>query len=164
MSVRSLFAAAGVAITLLGGCEYLAQKELKVGESTVDDVRRLMGRPEMIWEERDGSQRLEYPRGPAGVETFVVEIDAQGRYRGMHNILTAENFAQVKPGMPRDDVRRLLGKPTETAFFKLKKEEVWSWKHAAGQGRTEFFNAHFDDDGRVRGTSTTPDPATVNAS
>ena len=128
--------AALIMVMTMFGCDYFAQKDLRPGESTADDVRRRMGKPETVWEEAGGAQVLEYVRGPQGHQTWMVEIGPDGRYRGMRNVLANEHFVKVQPGMSRDDVRRLLGKPTETAFFKLKKEEVWSWKHAAGQGKT----------------------------
>ncbi|HWS73719.1 MAG TPA: hypothetical protein VN324_01140 [Quisquiliibacterium sp.] len=140
----------------LGACDYVAQKELQPGVSTTDDVRRLMGKPEMIWEEEDGTQVLEYVRGPAGRETYMVEIDAQGRFRSMKNVLVRETFGKVGPGMARDDVRRLLGKPTETARFPLGQEEVWSWRFAGDHAGADMFNVHFGLDGRVRTTSVTP--------
>ena len=154
-----------VVIAMFGwlfGCDYAAQKELKVGESTRDDVVRYMGKPEMIWEENDGSQVMEYARGPQGHQTYMVEIGADGKYRGMKNILIDDTFARVKPGMSRDDVRRLLGKPTETVEFKLKHEIVWSWRHHGDQQRPRMFNVHFDPSGRVKNTSHSEDPKLVN--
>jgi outer membrane protein assembly factor BamE (lipoprotein component of BamABCDE complex) len=144
-----------VALASLGACDYFAQKELKPGVSTVDDVRRMMGKPEMIWEEEDGSQVLEFVRGPEGTETYMVEIDAEGRYLGMKNVLVQENFDRVRPGMIRDDVRRLLGKPTEKESFPLKREDVWSWRFSSEYNRPDMFNVHFDPDGRVVSTSVT---------
>ena len=44
----------------LAGCDQVAQTVVKVGESTADDVRRLMGKPDMIWAENDGREFL-YP-------------------------------------------------------------------------------------------------------
>lgn len=143
-------------VASLGGCDYVAQKELRPGVSTVDDVKRYMGRPQMIWEQEDGSQVLEFVRAPAGTETYMVEIDPEGHYVGMRNVLVPENFAKVRPGMLRDDVRRLLGKPTEIERFPLRQEEVWSWRYASDYNRPEMFNAHFDLDGKVRNTSVSP--------
>lgn len=34
---------------------------LQPGVSTVDDLRRQAGKPEMVWQSEDESQRLEYP-------------------------------------------------------------------------------------------------------
>lgn len=130
----------------LGACDFIAQKKLVAGESTEADVRRWMGQPELIWEDDDGSRVLEYPRGPMGLETFFVSIGPDGRYRSTEQVLTDANFERVKAGMTRDDVRQILGKPTETVRFALSKEEVWSWRHKAPDTRIMFFNVHFDQD------------------
>ena len=142
----------------LVACDWIAQRELKPGVSTVDDVRKLMGKPEMVWEEKDGSQTLEFVRAPAGTETWMVEIGPDGKYRGMKNALTLENLAQVRPGMTSDDVRRLLGKPSERTQFKQKQEDVWSWRHVDAMKQQRLFNVHLNPDGRVTGTSTSDDP------
>lgn len=149
-------------LAMVGACDWVAQQELKPGQSTAEDVRKLMGKPEMIWEEGDGRQVLEYPRSPEGAETWMVEIDANGRYQGMKNALVDANLRQVRPGMSRDDLRRLLGKPGSAETLPLKSELVWTWRVQAGAGRTEMFNVHFGSDGRVASTSRTPDPRTIN--
>lgn len=145
---------------LLGGCDGIARRELKPGESTRDDVVRLMGKPQAV-READGRTFLLYPRAPEGHETWLVEIGPDGRYRGMRNLLTPENFARVRPGMRRDEVRELLGPPAEEVRFDLKRETVWSYRHLADQRRAKFFNVHFADDGQVRSTSASPDPKAI---
>ena len=165
-SARAVLAAAAALALAFGlqACDFFAEKTLKVGESTADDVRKLMGKPEMIWEEKDGSQTLEYVRAPEGVQTYFVQIGPDGKYRGMTNILVADEFAKIKAGMSRDDVRRLLGKPSETAEFKLKNETVWSWRHIGQQQKSEMFHVHFEPDGKVKTTSRGPDPRSGNQS
>jgi SmpA / OmlA family len=145
----------------LTACDYVAQKELQPGISTADDVKRLMGKPEMIWEEKDGSMTMEFPRSPEGHQTYVVEIGADGKYKSMKNILTDESFAKVQAGQSQDDVRKLLGKPTEVVEFKLKNEVVWSWRFSPGAGRSEIFNVHYSPDGKVKTTSKSVDPRTL---
>jgi outer membrane protein assembly factor BamE (lipoprotein component of BamABCDE complex) len=140
-------------LSALFGCDYLAQRDLKPGESTVEDVRKLLGRPEMIWEEKDGSQTLEFVRAPAGTATYMVDIGPDGKYRGMRNVLQQDTFDKVRPGMSTDEVRRLLGKPSETVVFKLKQEDVWSWRHNDATHQPKMFNVHFSLDGKVRNTS-----------
>jgi outer membrane protein assembly factor BamE (lipoprotein component of BamABCDE complex) len=158
-NLRLLFLA--VSLTLgLAACDFIAEKKLKVGESTIEDVRKLMGKPEMIWEEKDGSQTHEYARSPEGHQTYMVMIGADGKYKGMKNILVNDEFQKVRPGMTRDDIRRLLGKPTEIVTFKLKSEEVWSWRHMNEQHKSEMFNVHFDLDGKAKTTSKSMDPRT----
>ena len=136
-----------LAITPLGAaCDFIAQKDLTPGQSTEADVRRWMGQPEMIWEESDGSRTLEYPRGPMGKETYFVTIGADGRFRRIEQVLTEENFRKVQPGMTRDQVRQILGKPGEISRFKRQNEEVWGWRYLEATQRTMFFYAHFDQD------------------
>lgn len=146
----------------LGGCDYVAQKELVPGVSTRADVERLMGKPRMAWEESDGRVLLEYVRAPAGHETYMVELGPDGRFVSMRNLLTEDNFARVRPEMTRDEVRRLLGAPTEQIAFERKQEVVWSWRFMADQNRSMLFNVHFGLDGRVRSTSRSPDPERIN--
>jgi hypothetical protein len=93
-----------------------------------------------------------------------VEIGADGRYRGMANALAAANLARVQPGMSRDDLRRLLGKPGDVAAFPARNEVVWTWRVRGEMTTSEMFHAHLGPDGRVMRTSRTPDPRLINAS
>ena len=141
LGIAVLFAAAGFG---LSGCDYFAEKKLKPGVHSEADVRQLMGVPEMIWEEENGAKKFEYPRGPLGSYTMFVYFGPDGKFKGMEQALVETNFAKFKPGMSRDDARRILGKPTEVTPYPNKNEEVWSWRYEAiGEG-TLFFNAHFD--------------------
>ncbi len=142
---RSALLAALVCITIgVSGCDYFAEKKLVVGQHTEDDVRRLMGKPEIVWEEESGSRKLEYPRGPMGTQTYFVLIGPDGKYLGMERALIEANFAKVRVGMTPDDVRRILGKQTEVTPYALAREEVWSWRYEGDMQKTMFFNAHFD--------------------
>ena len=143
----------------IGACDWIAQGELRPGESTGDDVRRLMGKPGMVWEEPDGSQVLEFARGPEGHQTFMVEIGPDGRFRGMKNVLTSEFLARVRPGVTRDEARRILGQPTEVTRFPLKPDqEVWTWRYQAEGRDPELFHARIGPDGVVLATESAPDP------
>ncbi|SAK40992.1 lipoprotein [Caballeronia pedi] len=132
----------------------LLLKNLQPGVTTEAQIRDQMGEPETERAFTDGSKRLEYPRGPAGTTTYMVDLDANGRFVSATQVLTAENFAKVRPGMTMDEVRRLLGKPTEIAEYRLKKERVWSWHWLEdGVNQDAMFNAHFGPDGIVTTTS-----------
>ena len=145
----------------LAGCDFVAQQELKAGVSTADDVKKFMGKPEMVWEEKDGTLFMEFPRSPEGTQTYVVEIGPDGKYKGMKNILNDESFAKIQPRQTQDDVRRTLGKPGEQVQFKLKNEVVWSWKFSPSHGKSEIFNVHFNPEGKVKTTSKSVDPRTM---
>lgn len=134
--------------------DVLLLKGLTPGVSTLDDVRRQMGKPETERLFDDGSRRLEYPRGPQGLNTYMVDIAPNGRLAAITQVLTAENFAKIRIGMSEDEVRQRLGKPGQIAAFRLKQETVWSWKWLEGGVTQEaFFNVHFGPDGRVVTTS-----------
>jgi outer membrane protein assembly factor BamE (lipoprotein component of BamABCDE complex) len=82
-----------------------------------------------------------------------VTIAPDGHVRGIEQLLTAENFARVRPGQTRDDIRRILGKPTKVEVFRLKQEEVWGYRWMESPTERAFFNVHFGVDGRVTTTS-----------
>lgn len=129
-------------------------EKLSVGVSTEADVRREMGAPEKVWDEAEGARTLEYPKGPEGHRTFMVHLDPQGIYQGYTQVLTAENFAVIKVGMSREQVRRALGKPLTVVKFTLKNEEVWDWLYLEDSTTERYFNVHFDmDSGTVTRTS-----------
>ncbi len=150
-------------LLLLSGCDYFASRTLEPGVSTEKEVRALMGRPEVVWAEENGSRVLEYPRAPNGTETYMVTIDPAGKFLSMINVLTQERFEQIRPGMTRDQVRRMLGKPSEIQFFSLSKEEVWSFRHVGKMSDPDMFNVHFTMDGIVKRLSITRDPQYDNA-
>ncbi|TAM55421.1 MAG: hypothetical protein EPN57_02460 [Paraburkholderia sp.] len=132
----------------------LLLRGLTPGVTTAAQIREQMGQPETERSHADGSKRLEYPRGPQGTTTYMVDVDSRGRLVAVTQVLTAENFAKVRMGMTADEVRRLLGKPGEIAEYRLKPETVWSWKWQEGGPSGEaYFNVHFDASGVVYTTS-----------
>lgn len=132
----------------------LLLKGLTPGVTTEAQIRAQMGKPETERTRADGGKRLEYPRGPQGTTTYMVDIDANGKLTAVTQVLTAANFAKVRIGMTEDEVRQLLGKPGEVAVYRLKPETVWSWKwEEGGPTGDAFFNVHFDASGVVDTTS-----------
>lgn len=133
--------------------------KLSKGISTEGDVRNVMGQPETVWEEGDGSRTLEYPKGPMGHRTWFFVIAKDGKLADYRQVLTEENFSNIKPGMSMDTVRRMLGKPRSVVQYKLKNEEVWDWTYLQPDNKTRLFNVHFDINSRkVTRTSRSEDP------
>lgn len=146
---------------LMFGCngrtvEDFGLEKLKAGISTETDVRREMGAPEKVWDEADGSRTLEYPKGPEGPRTFMIRLDQQGVYQGYQQVLTAKNFATMTVGMSQDEIRRKFGKPRSIVHLALKDETVWDWLYLDEGGAERLFNAHFDANGKLTQTSTSP--------
>lgn len=133
--------------------------KLAKGVSTEAEVRTVMGQPDTVWEEEDGGRSLEYPKGPMGHRTWVFVIGKDGKLRDYRQVLTEENFAGIKPGMSKDAVRRILGRPRTVVQFKLKNEEVWDWLYLQSTNTPRLFNVHFDiDSGTVTRTTSSDDP------
>lgn len=143
---------------VLGACDYVAEKEMKVGEATQEEVITRMGQPTQSWPESDGGKTLEMSRQPEGTQTYHVKISPDGKYLGMRNVLVDSMFEQVKPGMTPEQVRRLIGPPALKQEFKLKKETAQSYRYAPSAGRTEMFDVYYDLEGKVLRTGKSPDP------
>jgi hypothetical protein len=149
-----------IAMVLVSGCdkqgrpiEEFGLDKLAKGISSEGDLRNAMGQPETVWEDDDGTRILQYPKGPEGVRTWEFLIDKSGKLKDYRQLLTEENFARIKPGMSKDEVRRMLGKPRSVAQYKLKNEEAWDWRYQAITAQ-RLFNVHFDmTSGKVTQTS-----------
>jgi hypothetical protein len=121
--------AALLLLTMFGlfGCDPLNIRELEEGVSTEADVRARFGEPENVWDSPAG-RVLEYNRQPAGQKNYMITIGADGRMSALRQVLTPENFAKVKPGMPIEEVRKMLGKPAKRTPYALKKQTEWDWR------------------------------------
>lgn len=141
---------------LLSGCAN--PNLLVVGQSTIEDVRARMGTPTDSRVDRNGDQLWEYATGPEGFETHRVRIGADGKVKNVSRLLTEEQLANVVPGrMTRDDVKDLLGRPTEVTTYRT--GLTWSWRYRQGDLQPGFLVVTFNPDGIVNNTFKTIDPA-----
>jgi outer membrane protein assembly factor BamE (lipoprotein component of BamABCDE complex) len=114
-------------------------------------VQARMGKPETVRKNADGSETWEYPTGPLGLQTYMVTVGSDHAVKDVRQVLSDEYFLKVAPGMSREEVRRLLGKPGQISMFSARDEEVWSWRYQ--QQSPMFFNVLFDRSaGTVRKT------------
>lgn len=155
MAIRRVTAVIFMAALVAVGCdqqgrpiEHWGMDRLAPGVSTEADVRGVFGVPDMIVEERDGSRVFHYPQGPQGTRTFFAIIGADGKLVRVWNVLVPETFAQVKPGMSRDDVRLLLGRHGAEQRYPLKRQTAWEWQ-IVEDNSTKVFYVMFDDAGKV---------------
>ncbi|MEI7429478.1 MAG: outer membrane protein assembly factor BamE [Betaproteobacteria bacterium] len=147
----------GVLAAFLPACDGVNLGKLKPGFSTMAEVREIMGAPAMEWQDADGSQTWEYPRTPQGMANYMIDFRPDKVLREVRQVLTEENFARVKAGMSKSDIRRLLGQPAHDLYFSLKKEAVWDWKIKAEPGMDQYFNVHFNEAGMVLRSSSNLD-------
>jgi len=141
-------AAALLALILAAGCANFFRHLPGDSAPPVESAGRRAGR---VWKNADGSEVWEYPLGPSGVQTFMIDIGPDRTVRAVRQILREEYFSKVVPGMSRDEVRRLLGRPKEVWYFPARDEEVWTWRYLEVNYR--LFNVLFDrPSGAVRST------------
>jgi outer membrane protein assembly factor BamE (lipoprotein component of BamABCDE complex) len=136
--------------------EDLRLAKLKVGESTEQDAVRLFGAPAAVRKTPTG-KGLVYPLGPEGVHTLLLKFGADGRYQGREDLLTSENFAQVKAGMTGGEVAAILGPPGRVQAYSLKKQSAWEWRFQSGV-ETKLFVVMFDDTEHVISSAVEDDP------
>ena len=118
------FASGLLGLALLAGCDQQRIQKLEEGVSTEADVRREFGEPTAVFPEPDGSRTFEYPRQPEGWQNYFITIGPDGRMSALRQVLTDTNFARIRPGMDKSEVRRLLGRPAQAKPYPLKNEEV----------------------------------------
>ena len=133
--------------------------QLKRGESTEQDVRRLFGAPSAL-RALGGDKGLIYPLGPEGAYTLLIKIDGNGKYQGRENLLTRENFNRVVSGQKESDVLDLIGRPGRTQKYPLKQTSAWEWRFQDGND-TRLFVVTFDSSGSVIGSAIEEDPRRV---
>jgi outer membrane protein assembly factor BamE (lipoprotein component of BamABCDE complex) len=153
-----LRAAAGAALALgLTGCDPQRVAKLEEGVSSEVDVRKQFGDPVTVTVAPDGTRTLDYPRQPEGWTNYVIQIGPDGKMSSLRQLLNADNFARIQPGMGQQEVRNLLGRPAKIQKWVLKSEETWDWRFKPTQ-MSQIFTVTFDDQGRVLRTATADDP------
>ena len=138
-------------LVILGACDPQRVSKLEEGVSTEVEVRQQFGDPVTLTVGPDGTKTLDYPRQPEGWTNYVIQIGPDGKMSSLRQLLTADNFARVQPGLGQQEVRNLLGRPAKQQRFDLKKEEVWDWRFKNGQ-ESRMFSVTFNTEGKVTAT------------
>jgi outer membrane protein assembly factor BamE (lipoprotein component of BamABCDE complex) len=147
-----------LALASLSACDPQRVDKLEEGVATEVQVRQQFGDPVTITTEPDGTRTFDYPRQPEGWTNYVIKIGPDGKMSSLRQLLTPDNFARVKPGLTRQQVRDLLGRPAKTQRFELKPEEVWDWRFKQEGQESKMFSVTFDAQGQVTRTGIGDDP------
>ena len=149
---------ASLAAMVLAACASLEAPSFAPGTG-MGEVESRMGKPGNVVKAADGDTVWQYPSGPVGQTTYMVRFGPDQRTRSAYQALSLGQFAKIRPGVPRDEVRLLLGPPGQTMFFSRMNEEVWSYRYQAAASDNRIFNVHLDGKtGAVRSTSDQVDP------
>ncbi|MCB1742995.1 MAG: hypothetical protein KDK91_21645 [Gammaproteobacteria bacterium] len=148
MSIVGSLTRAGAILATLAACTGEAPHALVPGLSTEADVRETHGRPEIIWEQGDGSRELQFAQRPGGASVRIVRIGPDGRLREAFDALDAARVARIDPRWQRDDLRRHFGRPAQSAFYSLSGRTLWRWPFRDETGSPRWLEIIFEASGR----------------
>ena len=112
---------------------------------TQAEVRNRMGEPGFIHWNDDGTATWEYSRQPAGVHCYMISFDRQEIVTRLDQVLNEASYGLLRPGMSKDEVRRLYGQPARKQVFTNLREEIWEWRIEGAMPLDEtYFMVHFD--------------------
>lgn len=141
---------------LTAGCINMRSPTTLAPGADPDAIRQQLGEPTGRYALADGVQRLEYARGPYGRETWMLDVDAQGRLIKATQVLAEPNFATIKAGMTRDEVLQRIGRPGNVGYVGRQKQTVWNYRYASPF--CQWFQVGLSQAGIVEDTGYGPDP------
>lgn len=133
---------------LLSACAGYAPNNRMLGSSR-EQVIQIMGPPSTELATPEG-QVMQYPRGPAGKQTYFVYLDQNGTLARWTQVLDEKNFALIKPGMRRDEVVAIIGESRDS--FGLARERGYVWNYRYVNPHCFWFQIEFTAENLVRST------------
>jgi hypothetical protein len=131
---------------LLAGCAGMHPQP----GATEAEVRAQLGRPTDVYRAGDDTL-LEYAQGPVGQFTWMARIGPDGKLISYQQVLTEQRFGEIKVGKStRDDVLRLVGRPSETSGLPLQGLDLWSYRYIREGVWDSLLSVGFDKQGVVR--------------
>lgn len=158
----------GFVSLLISACQKLGLNNewiinrLTIGETTQDQVLQKAGNPDSQRYAENGTLIWEFPLGPSGVRTYMLTFDSKGILQKIEQVLNEIYFRRITPGMNKQTVRELLGRPRTMITYDLSHHEVWDWLFESAQLETQLFVITFDQHGKVLKTEIMNDPAKQN--
>lgn len=135
-------------LALSSACSVLQPPSLSPGETEAEVMAKL-GRPTARMPDGNGFV-LEYNRNPWGQATDMARFDGNGRLLSYQQVLTTETFATIKPGIAtKSDVLRIIGHPSETAYFPRMQLEAWTYPYKEQGSWNSLMHIYFRNNGIV---------------
>lgn len=141
-------------ITGLSACAQYGPRGVTPGTPEAAVIER-MGPPTSEYPLPDGLRRLEYARGPFGLHTYMIDVGRDARVLAVEQVLDEAHFNRVHRGLARDDLLRLLGRPTQVVEARAD-QSWWYWRFDDIFCR--WYTVTIDAAGTVVETSYVPDP------
>jgi hypothetical protein len=111
------------------------------------------------------ARRLAYPIGRLNQQTWMVDVDANGRMLRVQEAIAAERFAQIRIG--KDDtttIRREFGPPWMIRTYTLSGLTAWMYPYLESGWWNSEMSVYFDKSGIVRKVESGPDERFVGGS
>lgn len=140
----------------LGACASPWTTPIRPGDAAAD-LRQRIGAPTAEHVLPDGGRRLEYGTGSFGLQTLMVDVDAQGIVRGAENVRDEAHFNRIQPGITGEQVRQQIGTPSKVWRVRYHDQTVWSYRFWGPF--CLIFHVGLTPQGIVEDTSYGPDPA-----
>ena len=139
------------------GCDNMSDPTRLAPGTSADEVQRLLGAPTGRYALAGGAQRLEYARGPFGKQTWMLDVDAEGRLTSTTQVLTEKQFNAIRAGATADEVLRTIGRPSNVGYVGWHKTQtVWSYRYESPF--CQWFQVGLSEAGVVEDTGYGPDP------
>ena len=107
----------------------------------------------------DDGERWVYPSGGLNQETWLVDLDRDGRVRQVRQALTMENFMHIRVDRDTEaDVRRDFGPPRDVQPFPRVGLNAWLYAYRENGLWNSEMAIYFDPQGVVRRVENGPDP------
>lgn len=141
----------------LSGCASMFAPAVNPGDSEQQVLARL-GQPSAVYP--DGNTHLlEYTAGAFGQYSYMARIGPDGKLISYQQVWTLQNFQSIKIDQAsKDDVLRLVGRPTEVTRYARIPYEAWNYGFKESGVWNSQMSIYFDDKGIVRKVENGPDP------
>lgn len=116
-----------VMAVLLAGCAVPHPARVQAGMDE-REVIAAMGPPTNRYPMPGGATRLEFATGPAGRETWMVDLDASGRVKAIDQVLDVRHFLAVPEGTDGATLLRTLGRPAWVQG-EYRGRRTWYWRY-----------------------------------
>lgn len=155
---------AAAAVLALSGCAL--PTAVAPGTPEADVISRY-GRPAEVYAlpSPPHARRLAYPLGRLYQQTWLVDVDADGRVLRVTEAISAEHFAQIRVG--QDDtttIRREFGPPWMARTYALSGLTAWIYPYLESGWWNSAMSVYFDRSGIVRRVESGPDERFVGGS
>jgi hypothetical protein len=142
-------------IVATAACSYLRPPASLPPGTSIAEARQTLGAGDE-YPLANGGTRLSFPRGK---DTYMLDFDASGRLVQSQQVLNAQTFATIQPGMPQGEVLTRLGRPAFIFPVGYQKLQVLNYRFGGLEGDCMVFQVSISNaTGNVTEAGTGADP------